>query len=129
MTRKTNFVQHNKKKVVSSNDTTAPQPYVSMQEQGERGHDESLNKAGSVILLCTLGYTRARKRLTMLRIQISINGHDMVALVDSGCEATTIKLSAYHRLHVPTYWPWVASHPRLPHHDSALNRSACIPRH
>jgi hypothetical protein len=43
MTSKTNFVQHNKKKAVSSNDTTAPQPYVSMQEQGERGHGESLN--------------------------------------------------------------------------------------
>jgi hypothetical protein len=38
-------------------------------------------------------------------------------------------LSAYHRLHVPNYWPWVVSHLRLPHHDSALIRSACIPRY
>jgi hypothetical protein len=37
-------------------------------------------------------------------------------------------LSDYNRLHVPNYWPWVASHLRLPHHDSALNRSAYIPR-
>jgi hypothetical protein len=37
-----------------------------MQEQGERGHDESLNETGSVIRLCTLGYTRTRKRLPML---------------------------------------------------------------
>jgi hypothetical protein len=36
-------------------------------------------------------------------------------------------LNAYRRLHVPNYWPW-ASYLRLPHHDSALNRSACIPR-
>jgi hypothetical protein len=39
-----------------------------------------------------------------------------------------LNLSAYHRLHVPNYWTWVASHLRLLHHDSALNRSACIPR-
>jgi hypothetical protein len=58
-----------------------------MQEEGERGHDESLHKTGSVIRLCTLGYTRSRKRLPMLKIQVSINGHDMVALVDCGCEA------------------------------------------
>jgi hypothetical protein len=37
-------------------------------------------------------------------------------------------LSAYRRLHVSNYWLWVASHLRLLHHDSALNRSACIPR-
>jgi gag-polyprotein putative aspartyl protease len=30
------------------------------------------------------------KRLPMLKIQVSINGHDMVALVDCGCEATII---------------------------------------
>jgi hypothetical protein len=36
--------------------------------------------------------------------------------------------SAYHRLHFPNYWLWVASHLRLLHHDSALSRSACIPR-
>jgi hypothetical protein len=35
-------------------------------------------------------------------------------------------LGAYHRLHVPIYWTWVASHP--PQHDSALNARACIPR-
>jgi hypothetical protein len=34
MTRKASFAQHNKIKVVSNNDTTAPQAYVSMQEQG-----------------------------------------------------------------------------------------------
>jgi hypothetical protein len=78
MTSKTKFVQHNKKKVVSNNDITATQPYVSMQEQGERGPDESLNKIGSVIRLCPLGYTRSRMRLPMLKIQVSINGHDMV---------------------------------------------------
>jgi gag-polyprotein putative aspartyl protease len=90
MTIKTSFVQHNKKKVVSNNDTTALQLYVSILEQGERGDDESLSKTGSVIRLCTLGYTHTRKRLPMLKIQVSINGHDMVALVDCGCEATTI---------------------------------------
>jgi hypothetical protein len=37
-------------------------------------------------------------------------------------------LSAYHRLHVPNYWPGMASHLRLLHDDSALKRSACIPR-
>jgi hypothetical protein len=37
-------------------------------------------------------------------------------------------LSAYHRLHDPNYSPSVASHLCLPHRDSALNRSACIPR-
>jgi hypothetical protein len=31
-----------------------------MQEQGERGHDESINKTGSVIRLCTLGYTHKK---------------------------------------------------------------------
>jgi hypothetical protein len=46
MTSKTIFVQHNKKRVVSNNDTVAPQPYASMQEQGKRGHDESLHKEG-----------------------------------------------------------------------------------
>jgi predicted adenine nucleotide alpha hydrolase (AANH) superfamily ATPase len=35
-----------------------------------------------------------------------------------------LNLSASHRLHVPNYCPCVASHLRLPHHDSALNRSA-----
>jgi hypothetical protein len=38
------------------------------------------------------------------------------------------KLRAYHHLQVPNYWPSVASHMRPPHHDSALNRSTCIPR-
>jgi hypothetical protein len=45
-------------------------------------------------------------------------------------------LSAYHRLHVPNYWPWVASHLRLPHHDSAepkrmhsASLTACGTRH
>jgi hypothetical protein len=37
-------------------------------------------------------------------------------------------LSADHRLHVPNFWPSVASHLRVLRHDSALNRSACIPR-
>jgi hypothetical protein len=37
------------------------------------------------------------------------------------------RINAYHRLHVPKYWPWVASHLRLPHHDSTLNRDALSP--
>jgi hypothetical protein len=94
MTSKTNFVQHNKKKVVSNNDTTAPQPFVSMQEQGERGHDESLNKAGSVICLCTLGYTRSRKRLPMLKIQVAINAVEIFVATST------------HACH-NTCWPWI----------------------
>jgi hypothetical protein len=57
-TCKTSIAQSNNKKVVSNNSTTAPQPYVSTQEQGERGHDESLIKTDLVIRLCTLGYTK-----------------------------------------------------------------------
>jgi hypothetical protein len=30
--------------------------------------------------------------------------------------------SAYHRLHVTSYWLWVVSHRHLPHHDNALNQ-------
>jgi hypothetical protein len=39
-----------------------------------------------------------------------------------------LNFSASHRLHIPNNWLRVASHLRLPHHDSALNQSACIPR-
>jgi hypothetical protein len=104
MTSKTNFAQPNKTKVDSNNDTTAPQPYVSMQEQGERGHDESLNEAGSVIPLCTLGYTRTRKRLPMLKIQVSINGHGTVALVDCGCEASITSHPSADKVSSATRW-------------------------
>jgi hypothetical protein len=45
MTSKTNFVQPNNMKVVSHNETTAPQ------------HDETIIKTWSVFRLCTLGYT------------------------------------------------------------------------
>jgi hypothetical protein len=57
MTSKTNFVQPNDMKVVSHNETTAPKPYISLQEQEERGHDETIIKTWSVFRLCTLGYT------------------------------------------------------------------------
>jgi hypothetical protein len=59
-TCKTIIAQPNNKKVVSNNSTAAPQPYVSTQEQAERGHDESLNKTDLVIRLCTLGYTKKK---------------------------------------------------------------------
>jgi hypothetical protein len=39
-----------------------------------------------------------------------------------------LNLSSVTASTVPNYWPWVASHLRLPHHDSALNRGAYIPR-
>jgi hypothetical protein len=57
-TCKTSIVQPNNKKVVSNYSTTAPQPYVSTQEQGGRGRDESLSKTYLVIRMCTLGYTK-----------------------------------------------------------------------